>query len=58
MQSKKVAIIGAGPAGLGAASVLTHQGVKVSVYHRETQIGGHMTEWAYLFPGFEKSSGV
>lgn len=37
---KKVAIIGAGPAGLGCADILTRNGVNVTVYDRHPEIGG------------------
>ncbi|HAX61564.1 MAG TPA: dihydropyrimidine dehydrogenase [Elusimicrobia bacterium] len=37
---KKVAIIGAGPAGLGAASVLGSLGYKVDIYEKENFAGG------------------
>ncbi len=37
---KKVAIVGAGPAGLAAADVLTRNGVEVTVYDRHPEIGG------------------
>ena len=37
---KKVAIIGAGPAGLGCADVLARNGVKPVVYDRYEEIGG------------------
>ncbi|NND92017.1 MAG: FAD-dependent oxidoreductase [Granulosicoccus sp.] len=40
---QKVAIIGAGPAGLGCADVLTRNGVKAVVYDRYSQIGGLLT---------------
>jgi glutamate synthase (NADPH/NADH) small chain len=40
---KKVAVIGAGPAGLGCADVLTRNGVKVVVYDRHPEIGGLLT---------------
>ncbi|KPJ90636.1 MAG: glutamate synthase [Gammaproteobacteria bacterium SG8_11] len=40
---KKVAIIGAGPAGLGCADVLTRNGVKAVVYDRYPEIGGLLT---------------
>ncbi|TXS93926.1 NAD(P)-binding protein [Parahaliea maris] len=40
---KKVAIIGAGPAGLGCADVLTRAGVKAVVYDRYPEIGGLLT---------------
>ena len=40
---KKVAIIGAGPAGLGCADVLTRAGVKPVVFDRYPEIGGLLT---------------
>jgi len=40
---KHVAIIGAGPAGLSCADVLTRNGVKAVVYDRYAEIGGLLT---------------
>ena len=40
---KKVAIIGAGPAGISCADVLTRSGVKSHVYDRHEEIGGLLT---------------
>lgn len=40
---KKVAIVGAGPAGLGCADVLIRNGVEVVVYERQQEIGGLLT---------------
>ncbi len=40
---KTVAIIGAGPAGLGCADVLARNGVKAVVYDRNPEIGGLLT---------------
>jgi glutamate synthase (NADPH/NADH) small chain len=40
---KKVAIIGAGPAGLGAADILVRNGVKPVVFDRYPEIGGLLT---------------
>ncbi len=37
---KKVAVIGAGPAGLGCADILARQGVDVTVYEKQPEIGG------------------
>ena len=37
---KKIAIIGAGPAGLSAASVLTQKGYEVEVFERDKKAGG------------------
>jgi glutamate synthase (NADPH/NADH) small chain len=40
---KNVAIIGAGPAGLGCADVLARHGVKATVFDRYPEIGGLLT---------------
>jgi len=40
---KKVAVIGAGPAGLGCADILVRHGVKPVVYDRHPEIGGLLT---------------
>ncbi|WP_455376169.1 glutamate synthase subunit beta [Kaarinaea lacus] len=40
---KRVAIVGAGPAGLGCADVLTRNGIKAVVYDRYEEIGGLLT---------------
>lgn len=40
---KRVAIIGAGPAGLACADVLTRHGIEAVVYDRHAQIGGLLT---------------
>lgn len=40
---KRVAIVGAGPAGLGCADILTRNGVKAVVYDKYPEIGGLLT---------------
>jgi glutamate synthase (NADPH/NADH) small chain len=40
---KKVAIVGAGPAGLSCAHVLAREGVNVTIYEKESKGGGLMT---------------
>lgn len=40
---KRVAIVGAGPAGLGCADILARNGVKAVVFDRHPQIGGLLT---------------
>ena len=47
---KSIAIIGAGIAGIEAASRLTKFGYKVYLVEKETNIGGHLTQWDRLFP--------
>ncbi len=42
-RGKKVAIVGAGPAGLSCAHVLSREGVDVTVFEKESKGGGLMT---------------
>ena len=51
---KTVGIIGAGPAGLGAASVLTQRGYKVTIYEQQKRAGGAMN----LIPDFRLNKQV
>ena len=51
---KKVAIVGAGPAGLGAASVLAQRGYKVTVYEQRKRLGGMVN----LIPDSRLDKGV
>ena len=51
----KVAIIGAGPAGLSCADVLTRNGVEAVVYDKYTEIGGLLT---YGIPPFKLEKSV
>ncbi len=53
--NKRVAVIGAGPAGLACADVLTRNGVDVVVYDRHAQIGGLLT---FGIPSFKLEKGV
>ncbi|MEJ7627130.1 MAG: NAD(P)-dependent oxidoreductase [Ferruginibacter sp.] len=41
--NKKVAIVGAGPAGLSCAHVLSREGIDVTIYEKEKKGGGLMT---------------
>ncbi len=52
---KKVAIIGAGPAGLGCADVLVRNGVKPVVFDRNPEIGGLLT---FGIPEFKMEKSV
>ncbi len=47
---RRVAVVGAGPAGLGCADVLARNGVQAVVYDRYPRIGGLVT---YGIPGFK-----
>lgn len=52
---KKVAVIGAGPAGLACADVLTRNGVDVVVYDKNAEIGGLLT---FGIPSFKLEKDV
>lgn len=52
---KRVAVIGAGPAGIACADVLTRNGVDVVVYDRHAQIGGLLT---FGIPSFKLEKDV
>jgi glutamate synthase (NADPH/NADH) small chain len=52
---KKVAIIGAGPAGLGCADILVRNGVKPVVFDRNPEIGGLLT---FGIPSFKLEKSV
>jgi glutamate synthase (NADPH) small chain len=54
-RTERVAIIGAGPAGLGCADVLARNGVKAVVYDKYPQIGGLLT---YGIPSFKLDKSV
>jgi glutamate synthase (NADPH/NADH) small chain len=40
---RKVAIVGAGPAGIGCADILIRAGIKCDVYDKQSEIGGLLT---------------
>ncbi|EKE83904.1 FAD-dependent oxidoreductase [Idiomarina xiamenensis] len=52
---KRVAVVGAGPAGLACADVLVRQGVKPVVFDRYDEIGGLLT---YGIPAFKLEKSV
>ncbi|NOH32625.1 FAD-dependent oxidoreductase [Vibrio chagasii] len=52
---KKVAIIGAGPAGLAAADILVRNGLKAVVFDRYPEIGGLLT---FGIPSFKLEKGI
>ncbi|MCF6194062.1 MAG: FAD-dependent oxidoreductase [Kangiellaceae bacterium] len=53
--NKTVAVVGAGPAGLGCAELLTRNGVKVVVYDKYPEIGGLLT---FGIPGFKLEKSI
>ncbi len=52
---KRVAIIGAGPAGLGCADILARHGIKAVIYDRYPEIGGLLT---FGIPSFKLEKDV
>ncbi len=52
---KRVAVVGAGPAGLGAADILTRNGVHPVVFDRHPEIGGLLT---FGIPPFKLDKGI
>jgi glutamate synthase (NADPH/NADH) small chain len=52
---KKVAVIGAGPAGLACATYLLRAGIAVSMYDKQNKAGGLLT---YGIPGFKLDKDV
>ncbi len=55
MTNKRVAVIGAGPAGLGCADVLIRNGVQPIVYDKNPEIGGLLT---FGIPSFKLEKDV
>lgn len=49
---KHIVIIGGGIAGIETACALTDAGHWVTVIEKETQLGGKLNNWSYLFPDF------
>lgn len=50
MSTKKIVIVGAGPAGLAAAGVLSRLGSDITLIDKDTDLGGHLSRWYQLFP--------
>ena len=50
MSSKRIIIVGAGPAGLAAAGVLARLGASVTLIDKDPDMGGHLSKWHQLFP--------
>ncbi len=50
MQTKTIAIIGAGPAGMEASASLAKLGHHVVLIEKKESTGGHLTNWHHLFP--------
>jgi len=54
----EVIVIGAGVAGMTAASLLSETGIKVKLLEKENQLGGHLRKWDRLFPTLRPASEV
>jgi len=52
---KKVSIIGAGPAGIEAASVLAKYGISVMLFEKSSSPLNNIMDKAYLFPNFQSA---
>ncbi len=57
-EKRKVAVIGAGVAGVAAALTLKQQGIDADIYEKEDSFGGHLKKWHTLFPGRDNASSV
>ena len=55
---KKILVVGAGIAGLEAASQLQMLGYEVNVLEKKEQVGGHVKKWFKTFPYFDDSSKI
>ncbi|MDY5968739.1 MAG: FAD-dependent oxidoreductase [Bacteroidales bacterium] len=53
---KKVAILGAGPAGIEAASILANMGLDVQLFERSSSPLKNIADKAFLFPNFASAS--
>jgi heterodisulfide reductase subunit A len=54
----KVAVVGAGVAGIAAATVLRKLGIETDVFEKEESPGGHLKKWHALFPGRNEAPAV
>ena len=55
---KSIAIIGAGPAGIEAASVLAQQGYTVTVFEKSSSSMKNIADKAFLFPNFASAADI
>ena len=56
--SKKVVVIGAGPAGMETSTYLANFGFDVDLIEKENQAGGKLNHWDRLFPSMRKGDEV
>ncbi|NDV46913.1 CoB--CoM heterodisulfide reductase iron-sulfur subunit A family protein [Paludibacter sp. 221] len=57
-KAASVVIIGAGPAGIEAASQLAQNGVRVTLLEKDKELGGNVKNWVKLFPDFTDASDI
>lgn len=55
---KRVAVVGAGPAGLAAAGALASLGISVDCFEKENRPGGKLNEYYQLFPDRVPAEGI
>lgn len=55
---KSISIIGAGPAGIEAASVLAQQGLAVTLFEKSSSVMKNVADKAFLFPDFTAASDI
>ncbi|HOE38286.1 MAG TPA: FAD-dependent oxidoreductase [Bacteroidales bacterium] len=58
MKNKSVIVIGAGVAGIEAASNIADQGYSVTLIEKKDVLGGNLTNYAKLFPNFADADEV
>ncbi|MPL97763.1 Ferredoxin--NADP reductase [bioreactor metagenome] len=56
--SKKVVVIGGGPAGMESATYLANFGFEVSLVEKENSVGGKLNSWDRLFPSMRPGGEV
>lgn len=56
--SKKVVVIGGGPAGMESATYLANFGFEVSLIEKENTVGGKLNSWDRLFPSMRPGGEV
>ncbi|MDR2010271.1 MAG: FAD-dependent oxidoreductase [Bacteroidales bacterium] len=58
MEKERILIIGGGPAGLEAAYNLAENNYAVTIFEKDTEIGGNIKKWVKLFPDFGDAAEV
>jgi heterodisulfide reductase subunit A2 len=58
IEKNRVAVVGAGVAGITVAETLKKSGIDVDLFEKEDKPGGHLKEWHALFPGRESAKTI